>query len=420
MYQFVHVESYSRAAPKTAIHANKKSGKVSGKIGRCVKFVVDEAIRAPGSTAHIDNPLPPIYHYGKPLEELAATCDDWAASVKDASGHKLRKDALCLLAGVVSAPNAIDEEAWGAFREDVIKWLKEKYGDQLQTIIEHIDEEHPHLHFYVVPKLGCRFESEHEGRAAAITAKAEGGKKALQNQAYKAAMRGFQDDFYDKVGIEHGFTRIGPGRRRLTNEEHKLELIQAAAAAHAIAKARERVEISEEQAEAIVARARSEARKISQKTLQKADEIERKAAEKGFISGLDAVEKLPWWKKLSAVLKRAVTERDQLREKVSSLEEKASTASKWEAKARKFFGLNQKNTAELNELKPKLYEAEREAEQVGRLKKTNSILKDQLAQEMAIRASTEERLKDVLKQLEPEKGSAKRPAERAYESSLDH
>lgn len=405
MYQFVHVESYSRAAPKTAIHANKKSGKVSGKIGRCVKFVVDEAIRAPGSTAHIENPLPPIYHYGKPLEELAATCDAWAASVKDASGHKLRKDALCLLAGVVSAPNDIDEEAWRAFREDVIKWLKEKYGDQLQTIIEHIDEEHPHLHFYVVPKLGCRFESEHEGRAAAIITKAEGGKKSLQNQAYKEAMRGFQDDFYEKVGIEHGFTRIGPAKRRLTREEWKLEQIQAAAAAHAIAEARKRVETSKEQAEAIVGHARSEARKISQKTRQKADEIERKAEEKGFISGLDAVEKLSFWKKLSAVLRRAVTERDELREKVSSLEEKVRTMGKWEAKARKFFGLNKKNTARLNELEPRLEKAEREADKVGSLKKTNSILKDQLAQEMAIRARAEEMLEKALKQLEPEKSA---------------
>lgn len=420
MYQFSHVECYSLQTPKTAQHKNKKSGKSSTKIGRSVKSIVDEALRHDGAIPHIDHPQPPIHRYGKPLEDLEANCEAWLKTLKDARGHKMRKDALCLLAGVTSAPNDISEEAWKAFSEDAIEEAKRKYGDRLQTVLEHQDESHPHLHFYVLAAPGERFESIHEGKAAALASKMRGEKKGEQNQCYKAAMRGYQDEFYENVGIKHGFTRIGPAKRRLTREEWKLEQIQALAIARAIEKANKLVDVSRERAEAIKAEARSEARKISDIALQKADEIERKAAEKGFISGLEAVEKLPWWKKLSAVLKRAVTERDQLREKVSSLEEKASTAGKWEARARKFFGLNQKNSAELNELKPKLYEAEKEAEQVDRLKKTNSMLKDQLAQEMAIRASTEERLKDVLKKHEPEEEPAKRPAKRAYETSLDH
>lgn len=32
-----------------------------------------------------------------------------------------------------------------------IEWLKEQYGDDLKTVIEHNDESHPHLHAFILP-----------------------------------------------------------------------------------------------------------------------------------------------------------------------------------------------------------------------------------------------------------------------------
>ena len=67
--------------------------------------------------------------------------------------------------------------------------LKTKYGDNLKSVVEHTDEAYPHLHFYVVPKLGDRFDSVHDGYRAANEAKAQGLKKGAQNGAYKSAMK---------------------------------------------------------------------------------------------------------------------------------------------------------------------------------------------------------------------------------------
>lgn len=418
MYQFVHVESYSRSTPKRAATVNKKTGKASAKSGgHCVKYIVDEAIREASSIPHIDNPLPPTYVFGEPLEALEATCDAWANSVRDARGHATRKDALCLLAGVVSAPKDITPEAWEAFQRDSVGWLKAKYGAALRTVIAHHDESHPHLHFYVVPELGQRFETVHQGREAAAQAKAEGGVKGLQNQAYKAAMRAFQDEFYDKVGIEHGFNRIGPAKRRLTREEWKLEQIQATAAAHAIAMAKATVEQSAEQSAELIEGAKTEAKALADKALANVDQIEKQAAAKGWQRALDAFEQLPWFKKAKAVIGRAVTQRDALQEQVQTLQREKMTMRE---RIRTLFTAGKAHRDELLEVKPKLRQAERDlsraqrdAWQVAQLRERNEALEGRVQHLQAVNEALQPK-----PELEPE-NPAKPRREAAVEQSLD-
>ena len=358
MYQFVHVESYSRSTPKRAATVNKKTGKASAKSGgHCVKYIVDEAIREASSIPHIDSPLPPTYVFGEPLETLEAACDAWANSVRDARGHATRKDALCLAAGIVSAPKDITPEAWSAFQADSVKWLQAKYGAALRTVIAHHDESHPHLHFYVVPELGQRFETVHQGRAASALVKAQGGVKGLQNQAYKQAMREYQDEFYDAVGIEHGFTRIGPAKRRLTREEWKLEQIQAAAAAHAIAVAKATVEQSAEQSAELIEGAKTEAKALADKALANVDRIEKQAAAKGWQRALDAFEALPWFQRVRKVVARATLQRDALQERVDTLQEERQGMVE---RIRRLFTAGRAHRDELQEVKPRLEAAERD------------------------------------------------------------
>lgn len=206
MHQFIHINSYSLTTPKKA-----KEG------GHSVKSIVGEANRVPGNHPHVPNPLPPVLLHGKPLEILESTCEEWASTMTDAKGRKLRKDALCLVAGVVSAPAEIGE-GWPAFRDESVAWLKRKYGDQLQTVVEHTDEDQPHIHFYVVPKPGQRFDTIHQGRAAADAIPSK-GTKASREIAYNAAMTRYQDDFSEAVALHHGMTRIGPGAPRVTRAE---------------------------------------------------------------------------------------------------------------------------------------------------------------------------------------------------------
>ena len=411
LYQFIHVESYSRTPPK--------KGKVGG---HSVASVVNEATRDPGSIPHVDNPKPPVYIYGKPLEVLEETCNAWAASMTDAKGRKLRKDALCLVAGVVSMPAETTPEAWEKFKVDAVEHLKKKYGDRLETVVEHTDEDHPHLHFYVVPKLGERFESIHQGKAAAAEKKGE--VKGIQNQAYKAAMRAYQDEFFEEVGIKNGLARIGPGRRRLTREEWKLEQLQVENAAKVIAVAQNTVELSKVEASEIKQKAKDGAKEFADKTLIKADKILKAAESKGFQQGinkgLESVEQLPWWKKVGLYLSNAVRERDKLKVEMEATKKDGET---WKEKALNYFGINKKLDSKLKEVVPKLEVAESEllvtkhkAKAAAQLREEN----DQLTRQLGDAEHKIEGLRgrvESLKSMVDEKDAAQqvKPVARRYE-----
>ena len=201
-YQFLHVESYARNAGK---------GKAGG---HTIRSVADEADRIGNAFPHVEHAKPPKIRFGISAHEAANLAEKWAETATDARDHKLRKDGLCMVGGVISYPS--DGKNWEKFLSNSIHWLKKKYGDRLKSVIEHTDEPFRHVHFYVVPDAGERFESIHEGRAASQDAKAKGLLKGAQNLAYKAAMRGLQDEFCTSVGMLNGLTRLGPRRRRLS------------------------------------------------------------------------------------------------------------------------------------------------------------------------------------------------------------
>lgn len=221
-YQFIHVEAYSREVSKQ---------KSKGKGGLSVRQVIAEAGREPGNCPHVQEPQAPEILFGS-LDQAEAEATSWAEQATDQQGRKLRKDGHCLLAGVVSLPR-LEEENWLEFSKRSTEYLRAKYGERLKCVIAHQkDEEHPHIHFYAVPKNGERFEVIHEGQQAAKQAKADGKLKGEQNAAYIAAMRGLQDDFQRKVGQPLGLTRLGPGRRRLTRKAWQAEQAQAKALAN--------------------------------------------------------------------------------------------------------------------------------------------------------------------------------------------
>lgn len=342
----------------------------------------------------------------------------------DAKGRKLRKDALCLVAGVVSMPEDTTQQAWESFRADAVGHLQQKYGDRLQTVIEHTDESHPHLHFYVIPRPGERFETIHQGKDAAAEIKRGGGLKGAQNQAYKSAMRAYQDEFFEMVGIPHGLARIGPGRRRLTREAWKLEQVQAESAAKTIMVAQASVEVSKVEASEIKQQAVDDAKVFADKTLKKADQIlknaENKGYQKGFNQGIQEIDKLPWWKKVGLYLSGAVRERDKLK---VELEEVKKDKKTWAQKASRYLGISKKLDSELKEVKPKLESAEEElsvtkykARQAAQLREEN----DQLARKLGDAEHKIEGLKgrvEFLKSMVDEQETAQKakPIARRYE-----
>lgn len=232
-YQFFHVECYSRSGSKQTITRTKaKSGDTPAAAKSktyerwSIDEIADEALRADGACSHVENPQPPNVIFGAGVRQAMADAHRWAEDMRDAQGRKLRKDGLCVLAGVISLPRERLAD-WPAFRDEAVNWLREKYGDRLRCAVEHLDEAHPHLHFYCVPLAGERFEALHEGKAAVARAKAAGEPKGAQNAVYKAAMRSVQDDFWQQMAVRYGLARKGPGRRRLGRAEWMQEQAQA-------------------------------------------------------------------------------------------------------------------------------------------------------------------------------------------------
>lgn len=217
MYQFIHVEAYSLNVSKKKI--NKKYNAETK--GRNVSDVINEVKRKPGFCDHVENPEDPIILYGVSPDEVEVLAQSYFDNTKltDSLGRPraLRKDANVLLAGVVSLNSEISM-IWDDYKKDAIKYLQEKYGDTLVSVVEHTDEGNPHLHFYCVQKHGEKFELIHDGKKAFFEV---GGKiQYKKEKAFKEAMRSFQEDFFLKVAAGYGLMKTGPRRQRLSNEDY--------------------------------------------------------------------------------------------------------------------------------------------------------------------------------------------------------
>jgi hypothetical protein len=238
--QFVHIQAYS-------VKPNKS--------GNSIKQVLAEAERDPEFSSHVDDAKPPVTVFGCNIPELRALHDAMVDRCKievkvkgKVRTRSVRKDRNTLLTAVSSFPiktEDIDKDETGETRRFYEKWkrlnikhLQDKFGDRLKTVIEHTDEEYPHLHAYILPDNdpGAYAVKLHPGEVAKA-AKAEElmedesvEKKQINkisNAAYKEAMSNFQNDFYLAVGVPCGLTRFGPKRARLTRKQWTQEKTDA-------------------------------------------------------------------------------------------------------------------------------------------------------------------------------------------------
>lgn len=245
MYQFVHVNAYAQK-----VSVKTKERKEGDDKPRSVQDIINETLRVEGFYSPlITNPQPPIHIYGEPVEQMPEIVADWAKQTKDTKGRKTRADAKGLLAGVFSVKAGTAPEVWEQVKADAIAWAKLKYGERLKCIVEHIDEEHPHCHFFVVALPGEAFEVVHEGIAAKKAALSNGMPSKQANVEYRNAMKGFCDGYYEEVGAPNGMLRLGPGRRRLPRVAYFAEIQQAQAMKDQFRKAAEVKQNAELEAE---------------------------------------------------------------------------------------------------------------------------------------------------------------------------
>ena len=140
---------------------------------------MEEQARIDEASLHVDDPRRPGLLYGVPPMEVLAMADEWADQAKDSRGYKMKSDGSVAIVGVASLPREMEDD-FPEFAENTLKWLKEKYGDRLKSVVVHDDEPHPHLHFTVIPRKGKRLDDIHEG----LKAKNE-AKKNKQKEKYK-------------------------------------------------------------------------------------------------------------------------------------------------------------------------------------------------------------------------------------------
>jgi hypothetical protein len=239
--QLYHFDAFSR------IESTSKA-----KSGKSVYSVAGEAERQPGFCDHIKEPREPALLFGVPYAEAVKLTEDYAANTFDSRGRAVRKNGLCMIGGVISAPPDMTEKVWKVYKQACVEYLKATWGDSLKSVIEHTDEyfegdtehtikpgtPHRYLHFACVPNAGVNFAEIHPGiqakrkagKAYGVTKIPEGmddngfdifkkeGRQA-GDRAYRHAMKQVQDDFFTQVGNPFGLLRYGPKRVRLSQEE---------------------------------------------------------------------------------------------------------------------------------------------------------------------------------------------------------
>lgn len=224
-FQFAHVQWAGKTKAAKRQLSKASHGTERGK-GWSAAELLAEASREPGHCSHVEHPMPPTLIFGLPLSEVEKRADAWAVSqtvsVKMKNGNlvqrKMRSDGPVIAAGVISLPRdrILD---WPAFRDNAVAQLQKKHGDRLVSAVEHLDEAHPHLHYYLVPLPGESFGAVHDGYAASREARAQPDNKI--RSAYNAAMSGWQDWVQEHIAGPFGLARTGPRRERLSRKAWK-------------------------------------------------------------------------------------------------------------------------------------------------------------------------------------------------------
>ena len=235
-YQFGHVSWAARAGAKKRT-SRRENSMTTRDIGWSAQDIASEAMRIEGHCEHVESPEPPRVLYGVNALKAAEMAAKWGDQATTTSGGKkraLQRNAPVMACGVISWPRERMDE-WPAYRDATVEALKEKYGDRLKSVVEHLDERHPHVHFYAVPRPGEDFGVVHEGYAASREAR-----KTPENKirtAFRDAMKGWQDWLHAAVGQPFGLERIGPAReRRERDEQLRLRAIEDAQKAAAAAR----------------------------------------------------------------------------------------------------------------------------------------------------------------------------------------
>ncbi len=223
--QFIHLGRYGRKPRK------------GEPAWSCISGVAAEGARVPGASNHIRyRSEPHVLLGGSPLA-AARLATERANQALDhgCRPRRLRRDGIALLAGVISYPiprqfvnqDPCDQDVYYSWRSMTVEWLRQQFDTHLCSVVEHVDEEYLHIHFYAVPQLlsnsRLNLREIHAGARMKADAAEAGACKKVQDAAYRSGMSRWQDDFWYAVSRFFGHDRFGPKRRRVSRIQRQME-----------------------------------------------------------------------------------------------------------------------------------------------------------------------------------------------------
>jgi hypothetical protein len=301
--QFFRVQSFSRKM---------------NPVGQSVEQVLAEAARSPAFSAHVNAPRPPRVIVGLSPEEVMRRhnllVDEGCIEVRMSDGtvkrRGIRKDRHTLLTCVASHPHlaqqvSSDPSAKQAYEEWVernIRFFRDLFCDRLVSVIEHIDEAHPHLHAFVLPlddptcaardlnpAWVAKSLAEDTARAAGHDAQSA---VKLGNAAYRARARELQDQYFAAVSVPCGLTRTGPKRERLSRAQWRARKEEARRQAELLRQMEEKVaslsDAEEDLGAAVEAKAAALAERMEEIETNLADAIAERAIAKEMMDAAEA------------------------------------------------------------------------------------------------------------------------------------
>jgi hypothetical protein len=181
--------------------------------------VLAEAARVPEACSHVQSPKAPRWIEGSP-DAVRRAIDEHmktGTEVRLKSGRVISRRRppahRCLVAGVASFPVPMFEveqskQAWqqfSAWANDTLRHLRSRYGESMVASVVHLDESHPHIHFFIVGDA----QRLHPGMRAEIDPTS--GKRSRDNKwriaQHKAGLKAWLDDYYLAVARHHDLDR---------------------------------------------------------------------------------------------------------------------------------------------------------------------------------------------------------------------